>query len=215
MGVLRIETDAGIVGTNFLSYPGPGPEAIAREIVTFVKPLLLGADPLEIGRHWRRLCGLGHFISPITLGVVDVALWDIAGQAAGLPIHQLLGHCRDRLPVYLSSAHHASAQDYADEAAYWREQGWRGYKLHPPRAPWRTDAPPPISFDIDACARVRDAGGRRDDTDARRHLELLLRGRIGGWAEDRGAGLPLVSRIRSRRWTSTATAGSSSTCGFR
>jgi L-alanine-DL-glutamate epimerase-like enolase superfamily enzyme len=49
MGVLRIETDAGIEGTNFLSYPGPGPEAIAREIVTFVKPLLLGADPLEIG----------------------------------------------------------------------------------------------------------------------------------------------------------------------
>jgi hypothetical protein len=51
MGVLRIGTDAGIEGTNFLSYPGPGPEAIAREIVTFVKPLLLGADPLEIGRH--------------------------------------------------------------------------------------------------------------------------------------------------------------------
>jgi L-alanine-DL-glutamate epimerase-like enolase superfamily enzyme len=159
MGVLTIATDAGIQGTNFLSYPGPGPEAIAREIVTFVKPLLLGADPLEIGRHWRRLSSLGHFISPITLGVVDVALWDIAGQAAGLPIHRLLGNCRDRLPVYLSSAHHASAQEYADEAAYWREQGWRGYKLHPPRAPWRTDAPPPISFDIDACARVRDEVG--------------------------------------------------------
>ena len=56
MGVLRIETDEGIAGTDFLSYPGPGPEAIGREIVTFVKPLLLGADPLEIGRHWRRLC---------------------------------------------------------------------------------------------------------------------------------------------------------------
>lgn len=159
MGVLRIGTDEGIEGTNFLSYPGPGPEAIAREIVEFVKPLLVGADPLQIGRHWRRLCNLGHFINPITVGVVDVALWDIAGQAAGLPIHQLLGNCRDRLPVYLSSAHHATAEDYADEAVYWREQGWRGYKLHPPRAPWRTDAPPPISFDVDACARVREQVG--------------------------------------------------------
>ena len=158
-GCCGSRTDEGIEGTNFLSYPGPGPEAIAREIVTFVKPLLLGADPLDVGRHWRRLCNLGHFINPITVGVVDVALWDIAGQAAGLPIHRLLGTCRDRLPVYLSSAHHATAQDYADEAVYWREQGWRGYKLHPPRAPWRTDPPPPISFDIDACARVREQVG--------------------------------------------------------
>ena len=126
MGVLRIATDAGIEGINFLSYPGPGPLAIAHEIVTFVKPLLLGADPLEIGRHWRCLCNLGHFINPITVGVVDVALWDIAGQAAGLPVHRLLGNCRDRLPVYLSSAHHASGPDYAEEAVYWRGQGWRG-----------------------------------------------------------------------------------------
>src|SRR5437764_6953192 len=83
MGVLRIETDEGVAGTNFLSYPGPGPLAIAREIVTFVKPLLVGADPLEIGRHWRRLRNLSHFISPITAGVVDVALWDIAGRRPG------------------------------------------------------------------------------------------------------------------------------------
>src|SRR4029077_21257196 len=92
------------------------------------------------------------------------------------PIHRLLGNCRDRLPVYLSSAHHASTHDYVDEAVYWREQGGRGYTLHPmraicrgrgggchnlppPRAPWRTEAPPPISFDIDACARVRDEVG--------------------------------------------------------
>src|SRR5690242_12206588 len=159
MGVLRIATDQGIEGTNFLSYPGPGPPAIAQEIVTFVKPLLLGADPPQIGRHWRRLAGLSHFINPITLGVVDVALWDIAGQAAGLPIHRLLGQCRDRIPVYLSSGHHTSAQDYADEALYWHEQGWGGYKLHPPRAPWREDVPPPIAFDIDTCARVREAVG--------------------------------------------------------
>lgn len=159
MGVLRIETDEGITGTNFLSYPGPGPLAIAGEIVTFVKPLLLGADPLQIGRHWRRVGGLSHFINPITAGVVDVALWDIAGQAAGLPIHRLLGSCRDRIPVYLSSGHHQSPEAYAEEAGYWQEQGWRGYKLHPPRAPWRDDDPPPVSFDIEACTAVRERTG--------------------------------------------------------
>ena len=159
MGVLRIFTDEGIEGNNFLSYPGPGPAAIAQQIVDFIKPMLVGADPLDIGAHWRRMAGLSHFISPIAMGVVDVALWDIAGKAAGLPVHRLLGTCRDRVPVYFSSGHHRSAGDYADEAVYWRDQGWRGYKLHPPRAPWLASPAPPVEFDIEACAAVRAAVG--------------------------------------------------------
>jgi L-alanine-DL-glutamate epimerase-like enolase superfamily enzyme len=159
MGILRISTDAGIEGHNFLSYPGPGPLGIAQQIVTFIKPLLLGADPLDIGMHWRRMAGLSHFISPIAMGTVDVALWDIAGKAAGMPIHRLLGTCRDRIPVYFSSGHHQTPERYAEEAVYWREQGWKGYKLHPPRAPWVTAPPKPIAFDIAACAEVRAAAG--------------------------------------------------------
>jgi L-alanine-DL-glutamate epimerase-like enolase superfamily enzyme len=159
MGVLRISTDEGIVGRNFLSFPGPGPAALADQIIRFVKPILMGEDPLDIGRHWRRLGGLSHFLSPHVQGVVDVALWDIAGQAAGLPIHRLLGSCRDRAPVYFSSGHHATPEEYGDEARYWKEQGWPGYKLHPPRAPWLSRPHPPVAFDIDACAAVRDAVG--------------------------------------------------------
>jgi L-alanine-DL-glutamate epimerase-like enolase superfamily enzyme len=159
MGILRIGTDAGVEGYNFLSYPGPGPAAIAQQIVTFIKPLLLGADPLDIGVHWRRMAGLSHFISPIAMGTVDVALWDIAGKAAGMPIHRLLGTCRDRIPVYFSSGHHQAPEAYAEEAVYWGGQGWKGYKLHPPRAPWLTAPPKPVAFDIQACAEVRSAVG--------------------------------------------------------
>jgi L-alanine-DL-glutamate epimerase-like enolase superfamily enzyme len=159
MGVLRIWTDEGPVGRSFVSFPGPGPAAIADQIVTFVKPLLLGQDPLDIGRHWRRIGGLGHFINPIVHGVIDVALWDIAGQAANLPIHRLLGTCRESVPVYFSSAHHASAEAYAEEARYWRDCGWKGYKLHPPRAPWLARPAPPISVDVAACTAVREAVG--------------------------------------------------------
>ena len=160
MGVLRIMTDEGIEGNNFLSYPGPGPAAIADQIVTFIKPLLMGSDPLDIGAHWRRMAGLSHFISPIAMGIVDVALWDIAGKAAGMPVHRMLGTYRDRIPVYLSSGHHTAPERYADEAVYWQEQGWQGYKLHPPRAPWlESRTAPPVGFDIDACAAVRAATG--------------------------------------------------------
>ena len=83
LGVLRIETDEGIEGNAFLSSPGPGPAAIADQIVTSVKPWLLGADPLDIGKHWRRMEGLVHYLSPHAVGPVDIALWDIAGKAAG------------------------------------------------------------------------------------------------------------------------------------
>ena len=55
LGVLRVQTDEGIEGNAFLSSPGPGPAQIADQIVTVVKSWLLGADPLDIGRHWRRM----------------------------------------------------------------------------------------------------------------------------------------------------------------
>ena len=158
MGVLHIATDAGVDGHNFLSLPGPGPAAIADQIIRSVKPILLGRDPLDIGMLWRRIAGLSH-LSPIVLGTVDVALWDVAGKAAGLPIHRLLGTCRDRIPVYYSSGHHERAADYAEEAVYWQERGWTGYKLHPPRAPWKTGSRLSVQTDIDACEAVREAVG--------------------------------------------------------
>jgi L-alanine-DL-glutamate epimerase-like enolase superfamily enzyme len=160
LGVLRVTTDEGIEGNAFLSSPGPGPAQIADQIVTVIKPWLVGGDPLDIGRHWRRMSGLVHYLSPHAVGTVDIALWDIAGQVAGLPVHRLLGTCRDRIPAYFSTAHHQTAAEYADEAVYWREQGWRGYKLHPPRGPWLPPGEsPPVGFDIEACAAVRAAVG--------------------------------------------------------
>ena len=63
-----------------------------------------GEDPLDIGKHWRRLENLVHYLSPHAVGTVDIALWDIAGKAAGLPVHRLLGTCRDRIPAYFSTA---------------------------------------------------------------------------------------------------------------
>ena len=101
-----------------------------------------------------------RFVDPSAIGSVDVALWDIAGKAAGLPVHRLLGTCRHKIPVYFSSGIHATPQDYADEAIYWREQGWKGYKLHPPTAPWATTPGlAPTQADIDACVAVHEAVG--------------------------------------------------------
>ena len=159
MGVLRIHTDEGVEGNNFLSMPSAGHDQVAAQILRFFKPLLVGADPLQIGALWSRMTRMSRFVDPMAIGSVDVALWDIAGKAAGLPVHRLLGSYRERVPAYFASGHHHRAEDYAEEALHWQGQGWRGYKLHPPRAPWLPAAREPVDGDIEACRAVRDAVG--------------------------------------------------------
>jgi L-alanine-DL-glutamate epimerase-like enolase superfamily enzyme len=147
-------------GNAFLSSPGPGAYGIAQQVIATIKPWLVGADPLDIGAHARRMEGLRHYLSPHAIGVTDVALWDIAGKTAGLPVHRLLGTVRSEVKAYFSSVYYRTAGEYAAEAASLQHQGWQGYKLHPPRAPWLpAKSWEPLSFDIEACAAVRAAVG--------------------------------------------------------
>ena len=159
MGVLRIQTDEGVEGNSFVSSPGPGAAAVAEQIVTFIKPLLVGRDPLDVGVHWGRMHRVSRNVDPMAIGVVDVALWDIVGKVAGLPVHRLLGTCKDRVAAYFSSGHHDSPEDYAQEAVHWRDRGWKGYKLHPPSASWGARPRGPIEADLRACRAVREAVG--------------------------------------------------------
>ena len=84
------------------------------------------------------------------IGAVDVALWDLAGKIAGMPIHQLLGSYRDTIPAYASSQSLASAQEYCEQALHYKSRGWQAYKIHPPHS-WREA--------IAVCTAVRKAVG--------------------------------------------------------
>ena len=161
--------------------------------MTYLKPLLIGEDPLDIGALWSRMHARSRYVDPSAIGSVDVALWDIAGKAAGLPVHRLLGTCRHKIPVYFSSGLHPRAEDYAEEAIYWREQGWKGYKLHPPTAPYSVSPEvAPVQADVDGCVAVHEAVGGDDGPHARRQLGLQLRGGADRGPRDRGARLRLV-----------------------
>jgi L-alanine-DL-glutamate epimerase-like enolase superfamily enzyme len=63
------------------------------------------------------------------------------------------------VPAYFSSGHHDAPEHYAEEAAYWRDQGWKGYKLHPPTATWGINEKIPVELDIEASQAVREAVG--------------------------------------------------------
>lgn len=157
MAVLRIHTDAGLEGNTYISPPGPN---VTDQILRQVKPLLLGRDPLDIGAVWHELWGKRRAMHATVQGYVDVALWDIAGKAAGLPIHRLLGTVRHTVPAYISSWIHPDSKSYAEEAAAYAEHGFSAYKLHPPtqRRMLRGE-PVTIADDIEACALVRDQMG--------------------------------------------------------
>ena len=101
---LKLHTDDGVVGLGEPFLEGHGPSVIAE--LRRLEPVLLGQDPLRIERLWTAMyeAGVGYKGGPVTMSAisgVDMALWDIAGKAAGLPVHQLLGGAyRDRVRVY-------------------------------------------------------------------------------------------------------------------
>ena len=160
LGVLSIETDEGITGYDFMSIPGIGPRQTGEQILNFVRPRLLNRNPLDIGAIWNELARFGRSIDPSVQGYVDVALWDIAGKAAGLPVHRLLGSVRTRVPAYASGWFHAAITDYVDEALAFGEMGLKAYKIHPPsfgRAFGREVES--MDMDLAICRAVREAVG--------------------------------------------------------
>jgi L-alanine-DL-glutamate epimerase-like enolase superfamily enzyme len=150
LGVLTIHTDEGLEGHSFLGSSRQGGEAHVGPLMEFVKPMLIGANPLDVGAIWHKLWAQNRNISTNAIGAVDVALWDITGKAAGLPIHRLLGTCRDKVPAYASSAWMATPEEYAEEALKFKSMGWPMYKIHPHTIP---------KEDIEICRAVRKAVG--------------------------------------------------------
>jgi L-alanine-DL-glutamate epimerase-like enolase superfamily enzyme len=122
--VLRVHTDSGIVGETLGS--------VDQRIAEY----LLGENPLRRERHWSELKRAYRQGSGSALGPVDVALWDVAGKIAGLPIHHLLGSYRDRLPCYASTPHGDEnggldcPEAYADFAESCLERGYPAFKIH-------------------------------------------------------------------------------------
>ncbi|MBN2450028.1 MAG: mandelate racemase/muconate lactonizing enzyme family protein [Lentisphaeria bacterium] len=98
--LLRIDTDEGVYGwsqveQNKHSYLAPQ--------ILHCKPFLLGLDPTDVENCMRRIRRLGAF-KPWggAVSSIEIALWDLAGKAAGLPVYKLLGgKVRDRVRVYM------------------------------------------------------------------------------------------------------------------
>jgi L-alanine-DL-glutamate epimerase-like enolase superfamily enzyme len=97
--LIRIETDAGIVGYGEAGLPS----AAARSRVEMLQAQLIGQDPLAIARHFYMMAATQYsFMANIpAVSGIDIALWDLAGKITGYPIYRLLGGpIRKDIPVY-------------------------------------------------------------------------------------------------------------------
>ena len=100
---LRIDTDEGISGWGEPVLEGRA--ETVRAAIGELSDVLIGADPLRIEDNWQVLTRGGFYrggpvLSSAVAGI-DQALWDIAGHAYGVPVHQLLGgRVRDQVRMY-------------------------------------------------------------------------------------------------------------------
>ena len=132
----HVATDEGPVGLGYtLAFGGGGAEAIQVYLETRLKPLVLGQDPLFVERLWERMFRADRGIRRLgvagyALAAVDIALWDVVGKVAGLPLYKLWGAVTDRVPAYGSGGWPAYAVgDLVEEAQRYVAQGCRYYKL--------------------------------------------------------------------------------------
>ena len=97
--------------------------------------MVLGRDVTDREAIWHELWTIDRHLTffPVFLpGPIDVALWDLASQAAGLPLFRYLGAFRSSMPVYASSLFLPKVEDYVDEMKRYAERGIPAYKVHPP-----------------------------------------------------------------------------------
>ena len=134
---VKVSTDEGIAGIGDLhgASGGGGNPVNVRATVEYCSEYLLGKDPAHIERHWqhmfRRCLFRGGSDAMSAIGAIDVALWDIAGKAAGLPVYRLLGGpTRERVRVYTHLVGD-SPEEMADNAVRLAEEGYTALRFYP------------------------------------------------------------------------------------
>ncbi len=139
--LVEVETDEGVTGWGECF--GPGNVAIANKgiVEKVIQPMVLGHDPMDRDVIWHKVYNFlrdhGQKGMPLqALSGVDIALWDIAGKVAGLPLHRLIGGAhRTRVPTYGYGMmlKRESLEDhiarFRDEAAMILEMGFRATKM--------------------------------------------------------------------------------------
>jgi L-alanine-DL-glutamate epimerase-like enolase superfamily enzyme len=149
---VRLETDEGVRGLGECFF-APGLSSILRSL----EPLLVGEDPRDVHRLFRKLqlatSGAGSVAGIVynAISGIEAALWDVLGQWLGVPIYRLLGgKFRDRIRIY-ADCHGGQALESLDEVLRSRPASWAAdegqYKVKDYFGESGEDSPSPSSPD--------------------------------------------------------------------
>jgi L-alanine-DL-glutamate epimerase-like enolase superfamily enzyme len=178
--VLRLHTRGGLEGVAGAAMCSSHCfDRSVAETLRYLLPEVMGRSPLEREALWYRLRSLNTPLVAQAVSLVDIALWDLAAKAAGLPLWQMLGGAREAVPAYASTPLLADAQAYVDYVAERAEEGFAAVKFHcwcePSRdlpmveAVHRAFAGRPLAFMLD----VEQRYDRRQALAAAKRLEPL------------------------------------------
>lgn len=126
----KITTDDGIVGFGpYSSDPDP-----------YLLKCLIGQDPFQVESFWNSaMLGLDVNFGRGSYGGFDVALWDIIGKAAGLPVYKLLGSRTDKMMVYAATSRLCKPEEHVDQVQHIMSLGFKAVKLRLHRNDFRED----------------------------------------------------------------------------
>ena len=215
--IVRVETDEGVVGV------GSGDTMDGFEAF---EHLFVGQDPLAIARHVRVLETIDFHAG--RYWPLEVALWDIVGQVAGLPVATLFGGATDGIPAYASCGTLLPAEARAESALRLREEGFRALKIRvDPRrldaglaavAATRAAVGDSMAIMVDLNQGWRMAGDTTPALDPVAAREIVVRLADHGvlWLEEPLAGTDLrgLWRLRRERRPATRIAGGEMTRTF-
>ena len=151
--LLRIETDEGIFG---IAEGGRNYNLFKAYLEETINPLLIGIDPRNPKMIWEMLThgtgpGLATKLPSQIVGTIDVAIWDLSGKAAGLPVYQLLGGAaRTEIPLYWSrgSGWRKTPDEMLSDVKLGYEKGYKAYKIRMDWRSFRQDSNPKKDFSL-------------------------------------------------------------------
>jgi L-alanine-DL-glutamate epimerase-like enolase superfamily enzyme len=140
--LVQVETDAGITGLGEAAAYGGSLESM-QAVIGDLRQTVLGEDPFTVERLWSKMATQAHQRGRrgmLMLGIsgIDIAIWDIIGQATKTPLYRLLGGYRDTLDAYASAGFYAKnkdAKELAEEVGGYVERGFRTVKIKVGRNP--------------------------------------------------------------------------------
>lgn len=139
--LVEVQTSEGVTGWGECFGPGAVARANRSIIKDVIKPMVTGADPLDRDALWHKVYNLTRDhgqkgMALQALSGVDIALWDVAGKIAGLPLCKLIGGVhRTHIPVYgygmmlRRESVDSLARRFTDEAAAIKDAGFTAAKM--------------------------------------------------------------------------------------